>query len=99
MTGASPVTTIHGPAELPRSIVVAPLAGAMPPCGCHAPLRVPCPLAGAMPPCGYHPRLRLPSPLTGAIHDSGYHAHCGCHDPLRGQVIMPLDLVCNHTTN
>src|SRR5712692_8809568 len=75
----------------------------MPPCGCHAPLRVPCPLAGAMPPCGCHAPLRVLCPLAGAMPP------CGCHAPLRvpcplagampgGQVIMPLDLVCNNLT-
>ena len=36
MAGASPATTIYGPPKALRSIVVAPLAGAMPPCGPHA---------------------------------------------------------------
>ncbi len=33
MRGVSPLTTIHEPPKLPRSIVGASLAGAMPPCG------------------------------------------------------------------
>ncbi len=61
MRGASPLTTIHEPAKVFRSIVVRPLAGLMLTGGSHAHWWVSCSLVGLMLTGGSHasrPRLQ-----------------------------------------